>query len=381
METIPERKPKKKSRKPIYFLFGSILFFCIFIYLMTRPSIENLALNDLKKVEALTEIKTVWERYPELMENKNFLNKVREKLTTLNLKVEDANWFPKAPESINLIVIPDLSRRIIDSVNNPNQISNDKIILETIWNSFKEFSKFKMNTKDELTIDVTDIDQAKGQFGVVASQLHFDLSKHKKDNSNRLYFTESKTKQFKSNIDKMYSLAKEKPLGADYRFYLRRYLKEHLKKSDFYHTYLNKVIIITDGYLESENKPADTKIYGYGNKKNDLRSVLYPAVERNDLENVMAQLNLNIPAVDIDLTNVEFLICEVNERKIIEGDTKKNIYIEGGKGKDFDILKAYWIPWLKSMNAKIEEEYFIERQQNIQKTIEKIVNFINPVKR
>jgi hypothetical protein len=78
--------------------------------------------------------------------------------------------------SLNIIVIPDLSRRITDTIENPKQIENDLVVLNTIWSSFVEYSKLKQDTKDKLIVDVTDIDQAKGQFSSIANQLQFDLS-------------------------------------------------------------------------------------------------------------------------------------------------------------------------------------------------------------
>ena len=253
-------------------------------------------------------------------------------------------WLPPANTNLNLIVIPDLSRRITDTLNNPNQISNDILVLQTIWKSFVDYSKLKQDTKDRLIIDVTDIDAAKGQFGKVANNLQFDLSNHK-GKSNRLFFTNDKDNTFEKNITEMYALAKQKPLGADYRFYLRRYLENNLKKSTLFDSYKNKVIIITDGYLEAENKPADTKINGF-------QKELYNAVTIGNISEVITKNNLNIPKVNIDLSNTEFFVCEVNERK-------------AGKTYDFEILKAYWEDWFKRMNAKKIEFYPREKANDI----------------
>ena len=164
---------------------------------------------------------------------REFQDAARDKLNSFNLNDEEIKkclkWLPPSQTSVNIIVIPDLSRRIIDTINNPNQISNDIFVLNTIWHSFVDYSKLKQDTKDRLIVDVTDIDQAKGQFGEIANELQFDLSTHK-GKSNRLYFTPDKDKQFERSIETMYSSAKDKPLGADYRFYFRRYLPNLLKK-------------------------------------------------------------------------------------------------------------------------------------------------------
>lgn len=153
---------------------------------------------------------------------------------------------------------------------------------------------------------------------------------------------------------KMYNKAREKPLGADYKFYLRRYLKNHLKKQTLYDNYINKVIIITDGYLEAEGRPADTKIDSY-------ETSLHKAVSIGNILDFINSKGLNIPKVEIDLTNTEILVCEVNERKT-------------GKGYDFEILNTYWEDWFKRMKAK--KFFFIQREQANNLTSQKITDFI-----
>lgn len=154
-------------------------------------------------------VKRVFKKYesePDLLEldangNKivavEFQQEARKKLGSFNLsdtELKDClEWLPPAKTSLNVIVIPDLSRRII---NISDQVKNDTIVLNTIWKAFVEYSKFRQDTKDQLIIDVTDTDQAKGQFKDVADDLLFDLSGHT-GKSNRLYFTDEKTKQFK----------------------------------------------------------------------------------------------------------------------------------------------------------------------------------------
>lgn len=336
MDELQKRKKKTKDKKPIYILLGFLLLFSLFIYGITRPSEQSIAIKELGTSFNKKDVEMVWYKYKsELSQDEDYLLEVRKKLSTFNLsenEIKDCiSWLPPANINLNLIVIPDLSRRITDTINNPNQINNDIFALQTIWKSFVNYSKLKQDTKDRLIIDVTDIDAAKGQFGMVANNLQFDLSNHV-GKSNRLFFTNEKDEIFEKNIIKMYSLAKQKPLGADYRFYLRRYLENNLKKSTLFDNYINKVIIITDGYLEAENKPADTKIYGF-------QKQLYNAVTIGNVLEVITKNNLNIPKVNIDLSNTEFFVCEVNERKI-------------GKTFDFEILKVYWEDWLNKMNAK-----------------------------
>lgn len=358
MEPVQKKTKKKKDKKPLYILLGFLVFFGVFIYLITRPSTQSKAIKELEASFNKKDIEMVWYKYKaDLYQDEEFVFETRTKLSSLNLTEEEIKecigWLPPAPKSFNLVIIPDLSRRIIDTINNPNQISNDIFVLETVWKQFVENSKLKQDTKDKLIIDVTDIDQAKGQFGSVANNLQFDLSIHK-GKSNRLYFSNEKDKQFQSNIREMYKLATEKPLGADYSFYLRRYLINHLKKPTLFDNYINKVIIITDGYLEAEGKPADTRIKGF-------EQSLYQAVSMGNILDVITSKGLNIPKVDIDLSNSEILVCEVNERR-------------KGKGFDYEILKTYWEDWFKRMNSK--KVVFIQREQANELTAKRITEFL-----
>jgi hypothetical protein len=364
MEQTQRKKHKKKDKKPIYLLLGFLIFFGVFIYFITRPSLQSKAIDQVQVCSNVNDVKSLFERYKfDLLENDengnkivaiDFQNAVRDKLNSFNLNDNEIQkcleWLPPAKTNINVIVIPDLSRRIIDTINNPNQINNDMVILNTIWHSFVDYSKLKQDTKDKLIVDVTDIDQAKGQFGEVANQLQFDLSTHR-GKSNRLYFTEDKDKQFEHAITKMYQSAKQKPLGADYVFYFRRYLINHIKKPTLYDNYINKVIIITDGYLEAENRPADTK----------LTPQIYKSVNIGNIKETITSLGLNISKVQgVDLSNTDVLVCEVNERRI-------------GKTKDFEILKAYWEDWFERMNA--HNTTFIQREQANDLTKKRIEEF------
>lgn len=44
----PNNKKKKKNKKPLYILGAVLLFFCLFIFVITRPSTQSEALNELK---------------------------------------------------------------------------------------------------------------------------------------------------------------------------------------------------------------------------------------------------------------------------------------------------------------------------------------------
>jgi hypothetical protein len=361
MEHLQHKKTKKKDKKPLYILVGTFIFFGIFIYLLTRPSLQSKAIEQVQVCSNVNDVKSLYERYKfDLLETDDNGNKivalefqdaVRNKLNSFQLSDEELTkcleWIPPTKTSLNVIIIPDLSRRIT-SPENPNQIENDILVLNTIWSSFVEYSKLKQDTKDKLMVDVTDIEQAKGQFSSIANELQFDLSSHK-GKSNRLYFTDEKNIQFQKAVNNLYMSAKGKPLGADYIFYFRRYLVNHLKKPTLYDNYINKVIIITDGYLELEKK----QDYGNGSRWDytEINSQLYSSINIGNIKNTITSLSLNIPKLNnIDLKYTDILVCEVNERKT-------------GKTKDFEILKTYWEDWFERMNANPSKIKFIQREQ------------------
>lgn len=383
MEPYNKQRVKKKDKKPLYILLGFLLFFGLFIYLITRPSLLSKAIDQIQVCSNVEDVKIIYDQYKfQLLEkdeekgikivDPQFQDVIRKKLQSFNLDDTQLNecleWLPPAKTSLNIIVIPDLSRRIIDTNNNPDQIDNDILVLKTIWDSFKKYSMLRQDTKDRLIIDVTDIDQARGQFGKVANQLHFDLSEHK-GKSNRLYFTEDKTQQFEKAILEMYQSAEQNPLGADYWYYFGRYLINHLRKPSLYDNYLNKVIIITDGYLEPEDRIADTKFsskkYSY-----DYTNLLNQAARNGNILDIINLEKLNILKVNgLDLSDTDVLVCEVQERRFYENTT---IPYEGKS--DFVILKAYWTDWLNRMGAR--NVSFIQREQATNLTKDRVEKFI-----
>lgn len=359
MET---KNKKKKDRKPLYILAGVVTLFILFVYFLSGSTTENKAIEEIQICTTMSEVKALFDKYKfELLQTnddgekevtQNFQLAVRNKLNSFDLTEEEIQeciaWLPQTKKNLNIIVVPDLSNRV-QLIS--NQVQNDKLVLNTIWNSFQEVTKFKQDSRDNLIIDTTDPEQAKGQFYKIANNLQHDLSKHM-GKSNRLYFSEGdKSKIFTNSINYMYQSAVAKPIGADYVFYFKRYLQNRIKKNTLFESYKNKVVIITDGYLESTSRPADTK----------LTPQLYKSLAIGNTKEMITLLGLNIPKCDVDLSNTDVMVCEVNERKT-------------GLGKDYDILKAYWTDWLSRMQVKKID--FIAREQATDLTVSKVDAFI-----
>ncbi len=128
-----------------------------------------------------------------------------------------------------------------------------------------------------------------------------------------------------------------------------------MRKPKLKTTWVNRVIIITDGYLEPEDRAPLTIIEA-------KKDILYAAVDQGRIGELMQQEKLAIPPVDLDLSGTDVLVCEVKER-------------ESGKRRDFDILRTYWSNWLKGM--KVRESRFID-QKRMEIMRKNIQQFIHP---
>ncbi|MCR6722103.1 MAG: hypothetical protein NVV59_17855 [Chitinophagaceae bacterium] len=310
------KKKKRKDRKPLAMLLAVLIFFVAFIYFISRPSAQTRAIELVNACNSIDDAKSLYDRHKfDLIETDEnggkvvsiaFQDAIRNKLNQLIQDENELNyclkWLPPGKTSLNLIVVPDLSRRIIDSFNNPGQISNDTLLLNVIWDEFVKFSRFRQDTKDRFIVDVTDIGQAQGKFRLVADSLYFDLAAHT-GRSNRLYFTPAIADRFERYVKKMYDLAKP-PMGADYFFYFSRTLKSRLKYPTIFENVTNKIILITDGYMET--KSAD---------RTNTKHSAFKHTKGGNLKELIQRTGISIPKLPLDLSNTQILICEVNERK------------------------------------------------------------------
>jgi hypothetical protein len=253
--------------------------------------------------------------------------------------------------------VPDLSRRIIQENENPAQIAHDTILISHLWDKFKGIVKNKPNSKDRFMIAMTDDDQARGDFFKIANQLLYDL-KNRKPSERPKDILEQATLNFHKNIESLYATGKLKPSGADYWFYFDRKLPLHEKKSTWTEKFDNRLVIITDGYLEAERK-IYTKLVFDLSANSQIKSGSNP-------DFVLKSFNANIqPCFDTSLKNWKILMLEINERKV-------------GKNTHYPILKEYWADWFDSM--KYEEldrdEFFVLRDDALDIAKSRIDEFI-----
>lgn len=365
---------KKRNFRPIYLTIGFFAVFATFIYLLIRPSGESLAIDDLKNAGNIADVHSSWDKYKnDLSDDETYLTEVRNKLNSFHPTDQQTQacltWLPKPPESLNLIVVPDLSGRINDETNNPGQTSNDTLLLNQIWRSFELVSRLKMNSGDRLIVDVAGGNQAAGQFRSVADQLIFDLAQFK-DKSNKLFF-QARHGQFQTHIAELYNLAQQKPQGADYWSYFNHDLKRNIRPSTLFTSYRNLLIILTDGYLEAQTKEATgTALYtgSYGQRLfvfNKLRAG----------SSVTDAISGITPIMDCSdhFKDLEVLVLEVHPRHQLSIQEPR----DPGTPRDFDILRKLWTDWFKKLEVKnADDDFFNERLDATDLSKQKIKDFI-----
>lgn len=331
MENL-QSKHKKRKKKPLYILLIFICFFSLFIYVLVKPSLEATAITEINSCLNIEDVKGIFYKYKtDLIESEEFCQAARDKLNSFSLKqseiTEIKKWLPSKTDNLNIIIVPDLSNRIINNFDNEDQIRRDSVIIDAICESFEKKTKLKMNSKDKLTIDVTDRKQAGGKIGELADTLKFDLENFK-DKSNRLYF-DSHRNQFKASVKKLYDeayafeLKNPKGGGADYVSYFSTILKSKIQKSTLDDNYSNILIILTDGYLEA-TKP-DGTIVTYYNK---------------NISSISETLDSKFKELDVYL-------LELNRKKNSSDLEEK-------------ALQKWWFSWLKSMNVRNANEDYSE---------------------
>lgn len=366
---------RKTSRKPLYLTAAFITIFGLFVFGITRPNAYSKAVDQLTIAFTVQEIKAIWETYKsDLHDNEEFLTLLRIKLESMSLPEEEIKeckkWLPPAPISLNLVIVPDLSKRIVDVGNNPDQIRNDSVLLSELWSQFERITRTKINSKDRLLVDVTDNGQAGGLFRTVADNLVFNLSEHK-DKSNRIYF-ENVKERFSENVAKLYALAKENPIGADYWYYFSRNLNKKLLKSTFSDEYRNILVIITDGYLEAQNSERTGVTFYTGSLAQ--RAQTCSSLKRGaSIPDAISNSELGIRDCQDHFPDLEVFILEINERK---KRTKEEPF-DPGTPCDYDILRYLWSDWLQKLEIKnAKKDFFIQRNDAMELTKGEIKKFM-----
>jgi hypothetical protein len=377
----------KKSKAPLIGLALTLLFFGIFIYWLISPSAEQTLIEKIQLSTTVEEVKMLYlngkSEFTETNENGKIVpsvylqDAVREKLTSMDLSQteikECLKWIPPKKMNLNLIVVPDLSNRLKTF---PDQEKRDIEILNDIYETFKKRVSFNQDSRDLLMIEVTDNGQANQEFSRFANDLMIDLSVHQ-GKSNRLFFTSELQSRYKKAVSQVYREVIEsyhnypKTYSADYWSYFDFNCSgpnNKLKEDDFYNGYKNKLLLLSDGLLDGK-RGSELIIYTQMDysKRGQMVWPKFVNSTQDEILEIINQENLNIPKHhDVDLSNVEIMLCELRSQpKTLDSKTQ------------LDVIEVYWRDWLERMKLTERDKFIpFKHQDSSAETIKKIREFI-----
>lgn len=244
-----------------------------------------------------------------------------------NLQTEqEVSTLVKLDTFRNVIVLLDLSSRI----KLPYQDAKDKAILKNLVEVFEGFQRiygFQIS-KDKLDVKIAFQQEAVTQPFEFGDDLTIDMSVPQMNKPN---FDVKKSK-FIDAVDRLYNRAIEgKTTGADIWNFFNSQLKYYLKNPDDRYFYKNKVIILTDGYLEFDKSISSRREKGtyFDPRYRLLRN-------KRDWEELFDTYNIKLrPCGTFD--NVEVLMLEIVP------------YNQVQYNNEFQIIEKIWVSWFKDM--------------------------------
>ena len=366
----PARRP---NRMPFYLLGGFLIFFGLFVWLLTGSSPMDEASKAISQAGSIADVRTAWETSRSTIgSDTSFDRRARQRLLALNPSPTEIaaiiQWLPR-PRALNLIVVPDLSNRLNPSMH-PTQAHDDTVILHHLWREFVQQAKSPAYSADKMVMELSNEEQLGEGFREVANNLITDMASPNRPVklSNRLYLKRlAATTRYKNNISQVYAQAVAKAAagtlsGADFRRYVNEKLPRLIKPSSLAQENRNVLVIITDGYLETsphDGQPGDA----FTGDNWELKIIGQRRNTGTDWEQAVAPpiIHKKIPPCEVDLSNVDVLILQVEERS-------------SGRGRDFDILQHYWKDWFNTMHARNIK--FMRREEGTDMTKTAISQYI-----
>jgi hypothetical protein len=237
---------------------------------------------------------------------------------------------PKKVDKIfdNVVILCDLSSR----VKLVNQSEKDIEIIKKILNSFgnNQIDDGFMISKDKLTLlpayqQTTIFDL----FHISKGNLSIDMEMKASNPIDAVEFQRKKA-TFEYSVDTLYKEAIKSPTsGADiWGFFCSEWSRYHREG------YKNKIIILTDGYLEFDNaiaskRPKGTQMTGL----NLLRN-------KNNWEDIFNKNKLKLTPCSSSLKDLEVLIVEI---------APKN---KATVTNEYQIIEKFWKTWFNDMNVQ-----------------------------
>jgi hypothetical protein len=231
---------------------------------------------------------------------------------------------------LNLVVLIDLSDRI-SAKKNPLQADRDIKILKNIVKNFETVVRGKLFIKSNDALSIVIAPQPVDyQFEVSkwAGNLSIDLSSVRITEKRRFY--KAKLDSLTSSIDGIYASAAraEGYLGADIWSFMRNDLKNYCK--DFNgEAHVNKLVILTDGYIEFE-KSVQSRRLVQGDKASYM--VVRKFRGNSNWESLFDSRGFGLIPFENPCTNLSVMVAEVTPKNILDPS-------------EFEILQKYWLSW------------------------------------
>ena len=290
----------------------------------------------------------------------------------------------------NVMIVPDLSNRIIDDMY-PKPVADQQIIssvLDLIYPEILTISRqenqqdiFRISFINEGVIKLYDLNMA---------NLEIDFSKFKSQ-LNRIDYVigkanpslDSDLELYKKELEKAYHKAEQATYGADIWSFFNKvdeYFSKDIIRSftyegnEYLEKYKNIMILLTDGYLEAgiydQNgcQSENTCYFMSGRTIKQFRDA-FKKSGMDDMKAFFEKENYGIvPVKNEALKNLEVLLLEAYDRSL---DTSGNATVFPS---DYEIMKLFWEDWMMKSGVKSFEMH--QTVSNKNEAIEKIKNFI-----
>ncbi|MDQ8140525.1 hypothetical protein [Chryseobacterium sp. CFS15] len=278
-------------------------------------------------------------------------------LTTILCCKEDDQIKYTYKTNYNILLVPDLSNRINQSIH-PKPLQ-DTVIINTVLDGIPQFLKIGNRSINQLDIYKIDFINRGILNEKTFNNSTFEISFLKFKNKLK-EASEYKRNQLKPDIltlkketTKIYSYASIQSSGSDVWNYFNETIHSSLSSqidtvkvsncNRIISKTKNKVVLLTDGYIETINKTA-----GYHLNQDLIIKVRteFLKSKSNDLQKfILSNTQFLIKKINNNLRNTDVLVLEVTDRSLdINGVAKYH-------PTDLEIIKIIWTDWLIKSGA------------------------------
>ncbi|WP_262152669.1 hypothetical protein [Chryseobacterium foetidum] len=257
----------------------------------------------------------------------------------------------------NVLIVPDLSNRINQSIH-PKPIA-DTLIINTILDSIPQFLKVGNRSLNQLDIYKVDFINRGILNEKTFTNSNFEISflkfksKLKPASDYKRNYLRSDISKLKKETARIYSYALIQSSGSDVWNYFNETIHSSLssqidtvkvsKNNGIISKTKNKVVLLTDGYIETINKTA-----GYQLNQDIIRKVRteFQKSKSNDLKKfILSNPQFLVKKINTNLNNTDVLVLEVTDRSLdVNGVARFH-------PTDLEILKIIWTDWLTKSGA------------------------------